>query len=121
MTIFVAGATGTVSLPLVCDLCTLGHEVTGMTHGGPGVGLLREVGASAPTTDAFNRQAVRAAMAAAAPDAHETAKLRYDAPGPISDASLDIIIQRSSKEGALVAERIVKARAGETGLVNQVA
>ena len=68
MKIFVAGATGAVGLPLVRALRTLGHEVTGMTRGGPGVGLLREVGASASTTDAFDRQAVRAAIAAAAPD-----------------------------------------------------
>jgi nucleoside-diphosphate-sugar epimerase len=68
MKIFVAGATGAVGLPLVRALCTLGHEVTGMTRGGPGVGQLREVGASASTTDAFDRQAVRAAIATAAPD-----------------------------------------------------
>jgi nucleoside-diphosphate-sugar epimerase len=68
MKIFVAGAAGAVGLPLVRALCTLGHEVTGMTRGGPGVGLLREAGASASTTDAFDRQAVRAAIAAAAPD-----------------------------------------------------
>jgi nucleoside-diphosphate-sugar epimerase len=68
MKIFIAGATGAVGLPLVRALRTLGHEVTGMTRGGPGVGLLREVGALASTTDAFDRQAVRAAIATAAPD-----------------------------------------------------
>lgn len=68
MKIFVAGATGAVGLPLVRALRTLGHEVTGMTRGGAGVGLLREVGASASTADAFDRQAVRDAIAAAAPD-----------------------------------------------------
>lgn len=68
MKIFVAGATGAVGLPLVRALRTLGHEVTGMTRGGAGVGLLREVGASVSTTDAFDGQAVRAAIAAAAPD-----------------------------------------------------
>src|SRR3546814_17552204 len=39
-----------------------------MIRGGPGVELLREVGASASITDAFDRQAVCAALAAAAPD-----------------------------------------------------
>src|SRR3546814_1246872 len=68
MKIFVAGAVGAVGLPLVRALCTLGHEVTGMIRGGPGVELLREVGASASITDAFDRQAVCAALAAAAPD-----------------------------------------------------
>src|SRR3546814_8735976 len=68
MKIFIAGATGAVGLPLVRALCTLGHEVTGMTRTGPGVDRLREVGAVASTTDAFDRQAVRDAIAAAAPD-----------------------------------------------------
>src|SRR3546814_10036796 len=68
MKIFVAGAVGAVGLPMVRALCTLGHEVTGMIRGGPGVELLREVGASASITDAFDRQAVCAALAAAAPD-----------------------------------------------------
>jgi len=68
MKILVAGATGAVGLPLVRALCTLGHEVTGMTRAGPGVDRLREVGASASTADAFDRQAVRDAIATAAPD-----------------------------------------------------
>jgi phosphotransferase system, enzyme I, PtsP len=68
MKIFVAGATGAVGLPLVRALCTLGQEVTGMTRAGPGVDRLRELGASASAADAFDRQAVRDAIAAAAPD-----------------------------------------------------
>lgn len=68
MKIFVAGATGAVGLPLVRALATLGHEVTGMTRSGPGVDRLREVGAAASTADAFDRQAVRDAIRAAAPD-----------------------------------------------------
>lgn len=68
MKIFVAGATGAVGLPLVRALCTLGHEVTGMTRAGPGVDRLVELGASPSTADAFDRQSVRDAIAAAAPD-----------------------------------------------------
>jgi nucleoside-diphosphate-sugar epimerase len=68
MKIFVAGATGAVGLPLVRSLCTLGHEVTGLTRGGPGVDRLRELGASVSTADAFDRQAVRDAIASARPD-----------------------------------------------------
>lgn len=68
MRIFVAGATGAVGLPLVRALCTLGHEVTGMTRAGPGVDRLRELGAAASNADAFDPKAVRDAIAAAAPD-----------------------------------------------------
>ncbi len=68
MRIFVAGATGAVGLPLVRSLCTLGHEVVGMTRSGNGVDRLRELGATASTADAFDARAVRDAIAAAAPD-----------------------------------------------------
>lgn len=68
MKIFVAGATGAVGLPLVRALCTLGHQVIGMTRVGPGVDRLRELGASASTADAFDPKAVRDAIEVAAPD-----------------------------------------------------
>jgi 2-alkyl-3-oxoalkanoate reductase len=68
MKIFIAGATGAVGLPLVRVLCALGHQVTGMTRTGPGVDRLREVGASASSTDAFDSQAVHQAIEAASPD-----------------------------------------------------
>ena len=68
MKIFVAGATGAVGLPLVRALCTLGHQVTGMTRAGPGVDRLRELGAEASVADAFDPKAVRAAVEAASPD-----------------------------------------------------
>src|ERR1043166_9073312 len=68
MKIFVAGATGAVGLPLVRALCTLGHQVTGMTRAGPGVDRLRELGAEASTADSFDPKAVRAAIEVASPD-----------------------------------------------------
>ncbi|WP_245579163.1 NAD-dependent epimerase/dehydratase family protein [Inquilinus limosus] len=66
--IFVAGATGAIGLPLVRALCTLGHQVTGMTRAGRGVDRLRELGAAASFADAFDPKAVRAAIEAARPD-----------------------------------------------------
>lgn len=68
MKIFVAGATGALGLPLVRVLCTLGHQVVGMTRAGPGEDRLRELGAAVSTADALDPQAVRDAIAAAAPD-----------------------------------------------------
>ena len=68
MKIFVAGATGAVGLPLVRALCTLGHQVTGMTRAGRGADRLRELGAVVSAADAFDPKAVRDAIAAAAPD-----------------------------------------------------
>lgn len=68
MKIYVAGATGAVGLPLVRALCTLGHQVTGMTRAGRAVDRLRELGVTVSTADAFDPKAVRDAIAAAAPD-----------------------------------------------------
>lgn len=68
MRIFIAGATGAVGLPLVRTLCTLGHDVIGMTRSGSGIDRLREVGAKATTADAFDPHAVRNAIAKAEPD-----------------------------------------------------
>ena len=68
MRVFIAGATGAVGLPLARALCTLGHQVIGMTRAGPGVDRLRELGAEASTADAFDPKAVLNAIAAAAPD-----------------------------------------------------
>jgi 2-alkyl-3-oxoalkanoate reductase len=69
MKIFVAGATGAIGLPLVRALCTLGHDVIGMTRAGRGGDRLRELGAVPSNVDAFDSTAVRAAIKAASPDA----------------------------------------------------
>jgi nucleoside-diphosphate-sugar epimerase len=68
MKIFVAGATGAIGLPLVRALCTLGHEVTGMSHSKRGIDRLRELGAEPCSADAFDPTAVRTAIEAASPD-----------------------------------------------------
>src|SRR5262245_36435622 len=68
MKVFVAGATGAIGLPLVRALCTLGHQVTGMTHADRGVDRLCELGARTANADAFDITAVRAAIEAASPD-----------------------------------------------------
>lgn len=68
MRIFIAGATGAIGLPLVRALCTLGHQVTGMTRAGRGIDRLRELGAESSTADAFDPKAVLHAVEAAAPD-----------------------------------------------------
>jgi 2-alkyl-3-oxoalkanoate reductase len=68
MKIFVAGATGAIGLPLVRVLCTLGHEVTGMTRGKRRIDSLRELGAEPIMADAFDPKAVRTAIQTVSPD-----------------------------------------------------
>jgi nucleoside-diphosphate-sugar epimerase len=68
MRIFVAGATGAIGLPLVRALCTLGHDVIGMTRSKRGIDRLRAVGAHVSNTDAFDSRAVQSAIEIASPD-----------------------------------------------------
>lgn len=68
MSIFVAGATGAVGLPLGRALCVQGHRVTGMTRPGPGVDRLRGLSAETSTADSFDAADVLEAIEAAEPD-----------------------------------------------------
>jgi 2-alkyl-3-oxoalkanoate reductase len=68
MRVFIAGATGAIGLPLARALCTLGHQVVGMTRAGAGTDRLRELGAAVSYADAFDAEAVRRVMEAASPD-----------------------------------------------------
>lgn len=69
MRIFIAGATGAIGLPLARALCTLGHQVIGMTRAGARIDRLRELGAGVSYADAFDAKAVLHAIEEVAPDA----------------------------------------------------
>jgi uncharacterized protein YbjT (DUF2867 family) len=68
MRVFVAGATGVVGVPLVRVLVQAGHVVAGMTRTPGKFELLRSLGAEAVVCDAYDADAVRAAVEAFAPD-----------------------------------------------------
>ena len=68
MRVFVAGATGALGRPLLGVLREAGHDVVGMTRSEHKTALLREAGAEPVVCDAFDRDAVRDAVAAARPD-----------------------------------------------------
>ncbi len=67
MTVFVAGATGVLGLPLVRELVSRGHEVTGMTRSKDKMALLEGMGAKAVVADALDAQALLRAISEAAP------------------------------------------------------
>jgi uncharacterized protein YbjT (DUF2867 family) len=69
MRIFIAGATGVIGLRLVPLLVSAGHEVTGMTRSPGKVDQLRALGADAVVCDVFDADALRDAVARAAPEA----------------------------------------------------
>jgi nucleoside-diphosphate-sugar epimerase len=69
MKVFVAGATGAIGSRLVPLLASRGHEVVGTSRSADRAGRLRQLGAEPVVLDVLDRQAVRAAVAAARPDA----------------------------------------------------
>jgi nucleoside-diphosphate-sugar epimerase len=77
MRIFVAGATGAIGRRLVAQLLERGHEVVGTTRSPAKAEELREARAEAAVVDALDREALRAAVLAARPDAvvHELTAL----------------------------------------------
>src|SRR5262245_32332297 len=68
MRVFVAGATGALGQHLVPGLVAAGHEVTATTRTPGKAGQLREAGAEPVVVDGLDREAVIAAVAAAAPE-----------------------------------------------------
>ncbi|WIM92524.1 NAD(P)-dependent oxidoreductase [Actinoplanes oblitus] len=68
MRIFVAGATGQIGRLLVPKLIADGHEVTGIRRGDTALRALAEQGATGVRVDVYDREALTAAMRAAAPD-----------------------------------------------------
>ncbi len=68
MRVFIAGATGTMGLPLVHQLIREGHEVIGLTRKEEGAATLRRAGAAAVIGDALDRERVQQVVS----DAHPT-------------------------------------------------
>ena len=67
MKVFVAGASGTIGIPLVRSLVAAGHEVTAMTRSPNKQAALRSLGATPIVADALNRDAILAAVMTARP------------------------------------------------------
>ncbi len=68
MKVFVAGASGAIGRPLVRQLVSAGHEVTGMTRREDRAEEIRAAGARAIVCDAFDMGSLVAAVGEAAPD-----------------------------------------------------
>jgi nucleoside-diphosphate-sugar epimerase len=69
MRVFVVGASGAIGTRLVPQLIDRGHEVIGTSRSPDKVEALRALGAEPVVLDALDARAVRAAVAAAKPDA----------------------------------------------------
>jgi nucleoside-diphosphate-sugar epimerase len=69
MRVFVAGASGAIGAHLVPELVAQGHAVVGTSRSPGKADRLRSLGAEPVVLDLLDREAVRAAVAAARPDA----------------------------------------------------
>jgi nucleoside-diphosphate-sugar epimerase len=82
MNVFVAGGTGTIGIPVVRALVAGGHQVTALTRSARKQDAIRALGANAAVADAFNREALIAALEAAHPThvIHQLTALPKDGP-----------------------------------------
>lgn len=80
MNVFVAGATGTLGVPLVRELVARGHRVTGLTRSPEKKEILERLGAEAVVADALDAERLAKAISAAAPT-HVVHLLTALAPG----------------------------------------
>ena len=87
MKIFVAGASGTIGIPLVRALVDRGHEVTALTRSPGKVKALEALGVTAVAADALDRDALVAAVAASRPThvIHQLTALPREGPRRASD------------------------------------
>jgi nucleoside-diphosphate-sugar epimerase len=87
MKIFVAGASGTVGIPLVRALVAAGHQVTALTRSPEKQEELRRLGATPALADALDAQALRTVVLAATPShvIHQLTALPKEGPGSESD------------------------------------
>lgn len=90
MRVFLAGATGAIGRPLVDRLVAAGHDVVGTTRDEARARALRERGAQAVVLDAFDAEAVHAAVRAAEPEVivHQLTALPQEADPKAMQASL---------------------------------
>ena len=88
MKVFVAGASGTVGIPLVRALVAAGHQVTALTRSPGKHDELRRLGATPALADALDAQALRTVVLAATPThvIHELTALPKE--GPSSERDL---------------------------------
>lgn len=87
MRVFVAGASGTIGIPLVRALVAAGHQVTALTRSLGKQDELRRLGATPAFADALDAEALRAAVLEAKPThvIHQLTALPKEGPSRASD------------------------------------
>ena len=112
MTIFVAGASGTIGIPLIRALVDAGHQVTALTRSVEKRGVLEALGASVVVADALDRDGLTAAVAAARPThvIHQLTALPRAGPRRASDIEPTNRLRVEGTRNLLDAAVAVRAR-----------
>lgn len=89
--IFLAGASGAIGRPLTALLVAAGHEVTGMSRTAAGAAAIEAAGARAVIADAFDADALTAAVVACRPRVviHQLTDLAVPSPADLTDTQLE--------------------------------
>src|SRR5262245_43647959 len=87
MKVFVAGASGTIGIPLVRALVGAGHQVTALTRSPQKQAELQRLGATPALADALDADALRAVVLSAKPThvIHQLTALPKEGPSSVSD------------------------------------
>lgn len=88
MRIFIAGATGTLGIPLVKAMVSRGHDVTGLTRNENKKRLLADMGARVAIADALDRSALTHAVRKAHPELVIHLLTAIPKAGPLSAADM---------------------------------
>ena len=119
MRIFVAGSSGVIGIQLVPLLVADGHEVAAMTRSPEKIDALRALGAEPVLCDAYDKDALVAAVGAFAPDAvlHLLTDLP-DAEGDLAALGLaNVRMRREGTDNLLAAARAAHATLAVGGVV----
>ncbi|MBT2517517.1 NAD(P)-dependent oxidoreductase [Streptomyces sp. ISL-90] len=108
MKVIVAGATGTLGVPIVRQLIAAGHSVAGITRTANGAERLRQLGATPITADAMDRTALLRAVDGEQADAvlHELTALKKPPLGHRGLAETDALRVQGTKNLVEVAHHV---------------
>lgn len=112
MRVFLAGATGAIGRPLVDRLLAAGHEVVGTTRDRARADALAARGVEPVVLDAFDADAVRAAVAAARPEVviHQLTSLPQDPRAMAGAVAENARLRRETVPSYVEAARAAGAR-----------
>ncbi|QHI96222.1 NAD-dependent epimerase/dehydratase family protein [Aristophania vespae] len=112
MKILVAGATGTIGLPLIRALCALGYDVSAITRPKTEKACLKEIGVKTYAVNIFDRTEVQTAISAIRPNViiDQMTHLPSDPADILSSIPLDTHLHKLGGQNLLEAAKLLNVR-----------